>query len=76
MPSFYDMTAKEVLEAIATLPSEEWTKIQSGLAEMIASRLSEEESSEVARALNQSEAEFEAGKGGGIEEVRQRLGLK
>jgi DNA-binding transcriptional regulator YiaG len=70
------MTAKEVLENVATLPSEEWLKIQSGIAEMLAARLSEEEISEIREALAEAEAEFARCEGIDSEEMRRRLGLR
>ena len=72
----WPMKTKEVLEAIALLPPEEWVKIQSEVAEMIASQWSEEERNETLEALQQSEAEFAAGKGIRIEEVRRQFGLE
>jgi hypothetical protein len=37
------MPAKEVLEAVAAMPSEEWMKIQAGIAELIAGNFAEDE---------------------------------
>ena len=70
------MKTKEVLEAIAMLPPEEWMQIQSEVAELIASRWSEEERNEITEALQQSEAEFAAGKGVRMEDVRRQFGLE
>jgi len=69
------MTAKEVLEAVATLPSEEWMKIQSGIAEMLAKRFSAEETAEISSALAEAEAEFARGEGLTREEVSRHFGL-
>jgi hypothetical protein len=70
------MTAKEVLENVATMPSEEWLKIQSGIAEMLAARLSADETSEIHEALAESEAEFARGEGIGSDEIRRHFGLQ
>jgi hypothetical protein len=55
------MTAKEVIENVATMPSEEWMKIQSGIAEMLLARFSEVETSEIGKALAEAEREFARG---------------
>jgi hypothetical protein len=70
------MTAKEVLENVATMPSEEWLKIQSGIAEMLAARFSTEETSEIGKALAEAEGEFARGEGISSEEIRRRFGLQ
>ena len=67
------MTTQEVLETVAAMPSEEWMKIQSGIAEMVAARFSAEETSEIREALAEAEAEFERGEGIGSEEMRRRF---
>ena len=69
------MTAEKVLETVATMPSEEWRKIQTGIADLIASRLSEGENAEILEALAESEGEFSRGEGLTGSEVRRRLGL-
>jgi plasmid stabilization system protein ParE len=68
------MTAKEVLETVAEMPTEEWMKIQSGIAEMLASRFSSDETSEIHNALAEAEAEFARGEGISGSEMRKRLG--
>jgi hypothetical protein len=69
------MTTKEVLETVASMPAEEWMKIQSGIAEMLASRFSHDEVSEIREALAESEAEFARGEAIDGMEMRKRLGL-
>ena len=70
------MTAKEALENVATMPSDEWLKIQSGIAEMLAARFSEEETSEIREALAEADGEFARGEGIGIDEMRRHFGLQ
>jgi len=70
------MTAKEVLENVASMPSEEWMKIQAGIAEMLVARFSAEEASEIGTALAEAEGEFARGEGIGSEEMRRRFGLQ
>jgi hypothetical protein len=70
------MTTKEVLEAVATMPSEEWMKIQAGIAEMLAARFSSDDISEIRGALAESEGEFARGEGINSEEMRRRFGLQ
>ncbi|MEI9892663.1 MAG: hypothetical protein WDN28_01780 [Chthoniobacter sp.] len=70
------MTTKEVLETVATMPTEEWMKIQSGIAEMLATRFSVEETSEIREALTEAEAEFARGEGISGDEIRRRFGLQ
>ena len=70
------MTTKEVLETVATMPAEEWMKIQSGIAEMLATRFSAEETSEIREALTEAEVEFARGEGLSGEEMRRRFGLQ
>ncbi len=70
------MTTKEVLETVATMPTEEWMKIQSGIAEMLAMRFSAEEASEIREALTEAETEFARGEGITGQEMRRRLGLQ
>jgi hypothetical protein len=69
------MTADEVIETVAAMPREDWLKIQSGIAEMLAARLAPEEVSEIQDALAESDAEFARGEGLTGVEVRRRLGL-
>ena len=70
------MTTKEVLETVATMPAEEWMKIQSGIAEMLATRFSTEETSEIGEALAEAETEFARGQGISGHEMRRRFGLQ
>jgi hypothetical protein len=69
------MTAKEVLENVAAMPSEEWVKIQTGIAEMIAARFSPDESSEILEALAEADEEFARGEGIGFADLRGQFGL-
>ena len=69
------MTADEVLATVAALPREDWVKIQIGIAEMMATALTEAERSEIGVALNEAEAEFGRGEGMSSAEIRRRLGL-
>lgn len=64
------MTTKEVLETVAAMPTEEWMRIQSGLAEMLAARFSDGETSEIREALAEAEAEFARGEGISGDEMR------
>jgi hypothetical protein len=70
------MTTKEVLETVATMPSEEWLKIQSGIAEMLTARFSTDETFEIREALKEAEAEFARGESIGGGEMRRRFGLQ
>lgn len=70
------MTAEEVLETVAAMPSEEWGKIQRGIAELIAARLSAQEVGEIGEALAEAEAEFARGEGLSGEEMRRHFGLR
>ena len=70
------MTAKEVLESVASMPSEEWMKIQSGIAELIAARFSAEETIDIRETLAEAELQFARGEGIASDEMRRRLGLQ
>jgi hypothetical protein len=69
------MTVDEVLKAVASMPSEDWLKIQSGIAEMFAARFSPDEVSEIHAALAEAEAEFARSEALTGAEVRRQLGL-
>ena len=69
------MTADEVIETEAAMPSADWLKIQAGLAEMVASRFSGDEVSEIRAALAEADAEFARGEAISGAEVRRQLGL-
>lgn len=69
------MTANEVLATVAAMPSEDWMKIQAGIAGMLAERFSAGEASEIREALEEAEAEFARGEGITGEEMRRRFGL-
>jgi hypothetical protein len=69
------MTAQEVLKTVAAMPREDWMKIQSGIADLMAADFSPEEVTEIRAALEESEAQFERGEGMTIEEARKRLDL-
>jgi hypothetical protein len=70
------MTAEEVLESVAAMPSEEWLKIQSGIAELLAARFSNGETAEICEALAEAEAEFGRGEGLSGAEMRRHFRLQ
>ena len=70
------MTAQEVIKTVATMPQEDWMKIQRGIAELITAKFSSGEASEIREALSEAEAEFGRGEGLSSEEVRKQLGLR
>lgn len=69
------MTSQEVIETIAAMPSQEWLKIQSGIAELVASGFSEGETAEICEALAEAKAEFARGEGLSGEEMLRHFGL-
>ena len=69
------MTADEVIETVAAMPSADWLKIQAGLAEMVASRFSRDDASEILDALAEADTEFARGEAMSGAEVRRQLGL-
>jgi hypothetical protein len=69
------MNAQEVLATVADMPSEEWMKIQTGIAEMLAARFSSEETSVIREALTEAEAEFARGDVLREGDVRRHFGL-
>ena len=69
------MTAHEVIATVATMPPEDWTKIQCGIADLITGKLSSEEITEIREALAEAEAEFARGEGLSSETIRSQLGL-
>jgi len=69
------MTAQEVIKTVATMPREDWVKIQNGIAEMMVADFSPEEVSEIQAALEESEAEIARGEILTSEQVRKKLGL-
>lgn len=70
------MTAQEVLESVATMPCEDWMKIQSGIAEMLSARFSDGEKSEIGEALAEAEAELARGEGLSSADMRRHFGLQ
>jgi hypothetical protein len=70
------MTADEVLKTVASMPSEDWLKIQAGIAKMFTARFSTDEVSEIRDALAQADAEFARGEVLTGVEVRSQLGLE
>ena len=70
------MTPQEVLKTVATMPHEDWVKIQCGIADLISSTFSSTEVSEIQEALAEAEAEFERGEGLTSSEIRKQLGLR
>ena len=71
----FAMTADEVIATVAAMPSADWLKIQAGLAEMVASRFSHDDVSEIRTALAEADAEFARGEAMTGAQVRQQLGL-
>ena len=69
------MTADEVLETVASTPSEDWLRIQAGLAEMLAAWFASGEIAEIREALTEADAEFARGEAVNGLEVRRHLGL-
>jgi hypothetical protein len=72
----FPMTTQEVLEGVKAMPVSEWLKIQAGIAELLAARLSEEETAEIRDALNEAEREFARGEGVNGDEMRRHFGLQ
>ncbi len=69
------MTADEVIEAVAAMPSEEWPRIQAGIADLFAARFSGAERTEISEALMEAETEFGRGEGLDGEAMRGHFGL-
>ena len=69
------MTADEVIATVAAMPSADWLKIQAGLAEMVASRFSRDDVSEIRPALAEADAELARGDAMTCPGVRRHLGL-
>ena len=57
------------------MPSEDWLKIQAGIAEMYAARFSADEVSDIRDALAEADAEFARGEALTGAEVRRQLGM-
>jgi hypothetical protein len=70
------VSADEVIEKVASMRSEDWLKIQSGIAEMLAVRFAGSEASEIREALAEAEAEFSRGEGLSGDEMRRHFGLQ
>jgi hypothetical protein len=70
------MTAKEVLETVAGMPTADWMRIQSGIAEMLAARFSADEVDEVREALAEAGAQFARGEGLNGDDIRSHFGLR
>jgi DNA-binding transcriptional regulator YiaG len=69
------MTVQEVIKTVAAMPQEDWAKIQSGIADLLTGRFSQEEIAEIREALNEATAEFGRGEGMSSEKIRNQLGL-
>jgi DNA-binding GntR family transcriptional regulator len=69
------MTAQQVLDAVASMPREDWMKIQCGIAEMMAADFSPEEVAEIRAALEESDAEIARGEVLTSDQLRKQLGL-
>ena len=76
MAVYRQMTPEQVLETVAAMPAEDWMKIQSGIAEMLAARFSTAETAEIHEALSEAEAEFARGESIGEAEMRRHFGLQ
>lgn len=70
------MTAEQVLDELATMPQEEWVKVQAGIADMLAARFSSTEVAEIQGALAEAEAEINRGESLSGEAMRQHFGLR
>jgi len=70
------MSPQQILKEAADLSQEDLLDLQCGIAELMASRFSPEEMTEINRALDEASAEFERGEGVSSTEVRKQLGLK
>ncbi len=70
------MSPQQILKEAADLSQEDLLDLQCGIAELMASRFSPEEITEINRALDEASAEFERGEGVSSTEVRKQLGLK
>ena len=70
------MSAEEILQSVKTMSMSEWLQIQAGIAELIASRFSEEDKAEIRAALDEAETEIARGEGLSAKEVRRQLRLR
>jgi hypothetical protein len=70
------MTPEQVLETVAGMPAEDWMKIQSGIADLLAARFSTAEMSDIREALSEADAEFARGEGISEAEMRRHFGLQ
>ena len=70
------MTAQEILQTVATMPCEDWMKIQTGIAEMVSARFSEVETAEICEALAEAEADMARGEGVSSGDMRRHFGLR
>jgi len=73
---FEVMTAQEILQTVATMPCEDWMKIQSGIAEMVSARFSEGETAAIHDALAEAESGLARGEGYSSEDMRRHFGLQ
>jgi hypothetical protein len=70
------MTAKEVLATVAAMPNEDCLEIQAGIAELLATRFSVAETTDIRNALTEAEAEFARGEGLSGDAMRRHFGLQ
>lgn len=70
------MTANEVLANVASMPSEDWLRIQAGIAEMLAARFADDDVAGIQQALQQADEEFAGGEKLNGAELRRQLGLE
>jgi len=70
------MTVKEVLETLASMPSEDCLEIQKGINALLAARYPDGETAEIRDALAEAEAEFARGEGVSAADMRRHFGLQ
>jgi hypothetical protein len=70
------MTAEQALGTAAAMPAEDWLKIRSGIAGLLAANFSGGERTEIESALAQAQAEFSRGEAIGIQDLRRYCGLQ
>ena len=70
------MSAGEILEKIREMPLEDWLRIQSGIAELLASSLSQGEREQIAEALQQADEDFAHARVSISDDLRRHFGLR
>ncbi len=69
------MTASEVLETVASMPREDWLKIQHGIADLLTAQLSANEAAQIRDALAEADGEFARGDALTGADLRRQLGI-